>query len=416
MKISKLFTALAVAAAVAGFASCSNSSDTPVVPVTPATPATPEGPADPADPEETEGPSVRITGSNVIATPATSLGLEPTRTILYAFPSNFGSDTIKFTWSIVEGKEHVEDLSSNVYEESLTVYAKDVDTSVESANQTFKVKVLVQSATNASKKAEAEYTVTILKKTTDEAGRVPLTFIEWMPDFSYEPDNDVATSDRTYKPATGETAAIKPGNEAYFVTPTPIYNGYSANKGSDAFRKGWIFTTSDITVAAIVDSAGAKKSEATYTDANGTGAKALIVNKTEKESVDLTVAGNYNLSDTVKPAFTKKVTRKVAKGKKITVKLLKGTANTLYYKGSDVTSTGIVLDDVYAGVDYVTEDITGDNPVGDTVFPGVPAKGLINNTAGALATTATAYYRKVTFRVKYDAADNSEFDVKWTND
>lgn len=407
MKISKLLTSLAVAAAVAGFASCSNSSDTPAVPNTPATPATPEGPA------VSEGPSVRITGSNVIATPATSLGFEPTRTILYAFPSNFGSDTIKFTWSIVEGKEHVEDLSSNVYEESLTVYAKDVDTSVDSADQTFKVKVLVQSATNASKKAEAEYTVTILKKTTDEAGRVPLKFIEWKPDFSYVPDNDVATSDRTYKPATSVETAVNPGNNAYFVIPTPIYNGYSANKGSDAFRKGWIFTTSDITVAAIVDSAGATKSEATYTDANGTGAKALIVNKTEKESVTLTVAGNYNLSDDVKPAFTKKVTRKVAKGKKITVKLLKGAATYLRYNGDEVTSTGIVLNDVYAGVDYVTGDIEGTyfDSNGNEV-PDGPAKGLINNTAGALATTATAYYGKVTFRVKYDATD-TEFDVKW---
>lgn len=406
MKISKLLTALAVAAAVSGFASCSNSSDTPVVPNTPVVPITPAVP---------EGPSVRITGSNVIAAYATSLVGEPTRTNLYAFPSNFGTDTIKFTWSVVEGSEHVENLPTNVYANRLEVYAKDGDTSVESADQTFKVKVLVQSATNASKKAEAEYTVTILKKATDEAGRVPLTFIEWMPDFSYVPDNDVTTSDRTYKPATGETAAINPGDNAYFVTPTPIYNGYSANRGSDAYKKGWIFTTSDIAVAAIVDSAGATKSEATYTDAAGTGAKTLIVNKTEKESVDLTVAGEYKLSDDVKPAFTKTVTRKVAKGKKITVKLLKGTANTLYYKDSDVTSTGIVLDDVYAGVDYVTEAIKGDNPVGDTVFPGVPAKGLINNTAGALATTATAYYGKVTFRVKYDATA-TEFDVKWTND
>lgn len=402
MKISKLLTAFAVAAAVAGFASCSNSSDTPVVPVTPATPAVPEG------------PSVRITGSNVIAAYATSLLHESTRTNLYAFPSNFGSDTIKFTWSVVEGSEHVEN-PTNVYDRRLEVSAKDGDTSVESADQTFKVKVVVQSVTNASKKAEAEYTVTIFKKTTDEAGRVPLKFIEWMPDFSYVPDNDVATSDRTYKPATSVETAINPGDNAYFVTPTPIYNGYSANRSSEAYRKGWIFTTSDITVAAIVDSAGATKSEATYTDAAGTGAKTLIVNKTEKESVTLTVAGNYNLSDTVKPAFTKTVTRKVAKGKKITVKLLKGTANTLYYKDSDVTSTGIVLDDVYAGVDYVTEAIKGDNPVGDTVFPGVPAKGLINNTAGALATTATAYYGKVTFRVKYDATA-TEFDVKWTND
>ena len=407
MKISKLLTALAVAAAVSGFASCSNSSDTPVVPNTPVVPITPAVP---------EGPSVRITGANVIAAYATSLGGEPTRTNLYAFPSNFGTDTIKFTWSVVEGSEHVENLPTNVYANRLEVYAKDGDTSVESANQTFKVKVLVQSVTNASKKAEAEYTVTILKKTTDEAGRVPLKFIEWMPDFSYEPDNDVTTSDRTYKPATGETAAIKPGDNAYFVTPTPIYNGYSANRGSGEYRKGWIFTTSDTTVAAIVDSAGATKSEATYTDAAGTGAKTLIVNKTEKESVDLTVAGEYKLSDSIKPAFTKTVTRKVAKGKKITVKLLKGTANTLYYKDSDVTSTGIALNDVYAGVDYVTEAIKGDVKIGGTDMPGVPAKGLINNTAGALATTATAYYGKVTFRVKYDAADNSEFNVKWTNE
>ena len=408
MKISKLLTALAVAAAVAGFASCSNSSDTPVVPITPVDPITPVVP---------EGPSVKITGVNVIAAAATSLLHESTRTILYAFPSNFGSDTIKFTWSIVEGKEHVEDLSSNVYEESLTVNAKDGDTSVDSADQTFKVKVLVQSVTDASKKAEAEYTVTILKKTTDEAGRVPLKFIEWMPDFSYVVDNDVDTSDRTYKPATPvEPAAINPGADAYFDLPTtPIYNGYSANKDSGAYRKGWIFTTSDITVAAIVDSDGAKKSEATYTDANGTGAKALIVNKTEKESVDLTLAGEYKLSDDVKPAFTKKVTCKVAKGKKITVKLLKGIATVLEYKGSDVTSTGIVLDDVYAGVDYVTDVIEGDYEVGGLPAPGAPAKGLINNAAGALATTATAYYGKVTFRVKYDAADNSEFDVKWTN-
>ena len=308
----------------------------------------------------------------------------------------------------------MEDLSSNVYEESLQVNAKDGDTSVDSANQTFKVKVLVQSATNASKKAEATYTVTILKKTTDEAGRVPLTFIEWMPDFSYVVDNNVATSERTYKPVTPvEPAAIKPGNEAYFdLSTTPIYNGYSANRSSGAFRKGWTFTTSDTTVAAIVDSDGFKKSEAKYTDANGTGAKALIVNKTEKESVDLTVAGEYKLSDTVKPAFTKTVTCKVAKGKKITVRLLKGTATYLRYNGSDVTSTGIVLNDVYAGVDYVTGYIEGSyNDV-----PDEPAKGLINNAAGALATTATASDGKVTFRVKYDAADNSEFDVKWTDD
>ncbi|MBQ9627432.1 MAG: hypothetical protein IJR40_09700, partial [Treponema sp.] len=81
---------------------------------------------------------------------------------------------------------------------------------------------------------------------------------------------------------------------------------------------------------------------------------------------------------------------------------------------SDVTSTGIVLDDVYAGVDYVTEAIKGDY-FNEFDVPDGPAKGLINNTAGALATTATAYYGKVTFRVKYDATA-TEFDVKWTND
>ena len=107
MKISKLLTALAVAAAVAGFASCSNSSDTPVVPITPVDPITPVVP---------EGPSVKITGVNVIAAAATSLLHESTRTILYAFPSNFGSDTIKFTWSVVEGSEHVEN-PTKVYDE-----------------------------------------------------------------------------------------------------------------------------------------------------------------------------------------------------------------------------------------------------------------------------------------------------------
>ena len=106
------------------------------------------------------------------------------------------------------------------------------------------------------------------------------------------------------------------------------------------------------------------------------------------------------------------MTRKVAKGKKITVKLLKGAAITLKYKGS-FTSTGIVLDDVYAGVDYVTEAIEGGYD--DGIYrPNAPATGLLNNAAEALATTATADYDgKVTFRVKYDAADNSEFDVKW---
>ena len=133
--------------------------------------------------------------------------------------------------------------------------------------------------------------------------------------------------------------------------------------------------------------------------------------------MDLTVAGEYKLSDTVKPAFTRTVTRKVAKGKKITVKLLKGTAITLKYKGTFVTSTGIALDDVYAGVDYVTEAIEGGYEDEGIYTPDAPAKGLINNAAGALATTATADYDgKVTFRVKYDAADNSEFDVKWQND
>ena len=391
MKISKLLTALAVAAAVAGFASCSNSSDTPVIP-----PAA-------------SGPSVRITGSNVIAAYATGLANEPTRTNLYAFPSNFGSDTIKFTWSVVEGIEHVAPLPANVYDRRLDVEAKSGDTSVDSANQTFKVKVVVQSTTNASKKAEAEYTVTILKKTTDEAERVPLKFIEWMPDFPYVYDNYATTSDCTFKPAT-EHAAIKPGNNASFDEPTPIYNGYSAKTTSER-KKGWTYTTSDKTVAGILAEpahATAPESEATWTDANGIGAAALIVNKTEKESVTLTVAGEYKLSDTVKQAFTRTVTRKVAKGKKISVKLNANGADPFTYKGSDVASTGILLDDVYAGVDYVTDVITGTLGSDEK-----KATGLLND-GSALATTATADAAgKVTFRVKYDAADNSEFGVKW---
>lgn len=390
MKISKILTALAVAAAVAGFASCSNSSDTPFIP-----------------PVVSEGPSVRITGSNVIAAYATTVANDPMRTNLYAFPSNFGSDTIKFTWSVVEGIEHVAPLPANVYDNRLDVEARSGDTSVDSANQTFKVKVLVQSTTNASKKAEAEYTVTILKKATDEAGRVPLTFIEWKPEFPYVYDNYATTSDCTFKPAT-EHAAIKPGLTASFNVPTPIYNGYSAYyKGAES-RKGWTYTTSDITVAAIVDSEGATKSEATYTDAAGTGAEALIVNKTEKESVTLTVAGVYKLSDTVKPDFTRTVTHKVNKGKKITVKLTANGADPFTYKGADKKDTGIALDDVYAGVDYVTDAITGTLGSDEK-----KATGLLDSSS-ALATAATADAAgKVTFRVKYDAADNSEFEVKW---
>lgn len=396
MKISKILTALAVAAAVAGFASCSNSSDTPAVPNTPTVPNTPA----------VSEPSVKITGSNVIAASATSLLNESTRTILYAFPSNFGSDTIKFTWSVVEGKEHVEN-PTNVYAESLEVYAKDGDTSVDSVDQTFKVKVVVQSATNASKKAEAEYTVTILKKTTDEAGRVPLKFIEWMPDFPYVIDNGATTSDRSYKPATGDHAAIKPGDNAVFALPTPIYNGYSANRGSVEYRKGWIYTTSDITVAAIVDSTGATKSKATYTDAAGTVVGALIVNKTEKESVTLTVAGEYKLSDSIKPAFAKTVTRKVAKGKKISVKLNANGADPFTYKGEDNKDTGILLDDVYAGVDYVTDVIEGTV----NALPNVKARGLFDDAELAMTAYADAA-GKVTFRVKYDAV-KPIFNVKW---
>ena len=394
MKISKLLTALAVAAAVAGFASCSNSSDTPVVP-----PAV-------------LGPSVKITGSNVIAAEATTVANEPKAATLYAFPSNFGSDTIKFTWSVVEGSEHVEN-PTKVYDERLRVYSKDGDTSVDSTDQTFKVKVVVQSATTASKKADAEYTVTILKKTDADEGKVPLKFIEWKPDFSYVVDNDVTTDARSYKPATGETAAINPGNIAYFVTPTAIYNGYSANRGSGsvAFRKGWIFTTSDITVAAIVDSNGAKKSEATYTDANGTGAKALIVNKTEKESVTLTVAGEYKLSDTVKPAFTRTVTRKVAKGKKITVKLLKGQSQPsgVMYNGQAVLAGYIELTDVYAGVDYTTKEIL-DNT--DTkVVSGITSDSEVSNVT--VTDGATANSKLLKFRAAYDVTSPKEITLEW---
>lgn len=396
MKISKFLTALAVAAAVAGFASCSNSSDTPVVP-----------------PVVSEGPSVRITGANVIAAYATTVDNEPKVTELYAFPSNFGSDTIKFTWSVVEGIEHLAPLPANVYAESLEVEARSGDTSVDSANQTFKVKVVVQSTTNASKKAEAEYTVTILKKTTAEEGRVPLKFIEWKPDFSYVVDNDVTTSARTYKPATGETAAINPGDTAYFVTPTAIYNGYSANRGSGiiAFRKGWIFTTSDTTVAAILDSDGAKKSEATYTDANGTGARALIVNKTEKESVTLTVAGEYKLSDTIKPAFTKTVTYKVAKGKKITVKLLKGQTQPsgVMYNGQAVLAGYIELTDVYAGVDYTTKEIL-DNT--DTKYvSGITSDSEVSNVT--VTDGATANSKLLKFRAAYDVTSPKEITLEW---
>ncbi len=238
-----------------------------------------------------------------------------------------------------------------------------------------------------------------------------MKFIEWMPDFSYVVDNNVATSERTYKPATGETAAINPGKFAYFVTPTPIYNGYSANRGSGAFRKGWIFTTSDTTVAAILDSAEAKKSEATYTDAAGTGAKALIVNKTEKESVDLTVAGEYKLSDTVKPAFTRTVTRKVAKGKKITVKLLKGQSQPsgVMYNGQAVLAGYIELTDVYAGVDYTTKEIL-DNT--DTkVVSGITSDSEVSNVT--VTDGATANSKLLKFRAAYDVTSPKEITLEW---
>ena len=394
MKISKLLTALAVAAAVAGFASCSNSSDTPVVP-----PAV-------------LGPSVKITGSNVIAAEATTVATEPKAATLYAFPSNFGSDTIKFTWSVIEGKEHVEDLPPNLYENSLTVGAKAGDTSVDSANQTFKVKVVVQSATTASKKAEATYTVTILKKATAEEGRVPLKFIEWKPDFSYVVDNNVDTSARTYKLATGETAAIKPGSFAEFARPTPIFNGYSANSGSDEHRKGWTYTTSDITVAAIDDFAGDIKSDATWTDANGIGARsALIVNKTDKESVTLTVAGEYKLSNDIKPAFTRTVTYKVAKGKKITVKLLKGQTQPsgVMYNGQLVSAGYIELTDVYAGVDYTTKEIL-DNT--DTkVVSGIASDSEVSYVT--VTNGATANSKLLKFRAAYDVTSPKEITLEW---
>ena len=394
MKISKLLTALAVAAAVAGFASCSNSSDTPVVP-----PAV-------------LGPSVKITGSNVIAAEATTVANEPKAATLYAFPSNFGSDTIKFTWSVIEGKEHVEDLPPNLYENSLTVGAKAGDTSVDSANQTFKVKVVVQSATTASKKAEATYTVTILKKATAEEGRVPLKFIEWKPDFSYVVDNNVDTSARTYKLATGETAAIKPGSFAEFARPTPIFNGYSANSGSDEHRKGWTYTTSDITVAAIDDFAGDIKSDATWTDANGIGARsALIVNKTDKESVTLTVAGEYKLSNDIKPAFTRTVTYKVAKGKKITVKLLKGQTQPsgVMYNGQLVSAGYIELTDVYAGVDYTTKEIL-DNT--DTkVVSGIASDSEVSYVT--VTNGATANSKLLKFRAAYDVTSPKEITLEW---
>ncbi len=401
MKISKLLTALAVAAAVAGFASCSNSSDTSLVPFLLAA---------------SDGPSVRITGANVIAANATTSTYvsEPTRTTLYAFPSNFGTDTIKFAWS-VEGKEHVEDLS-DVYANQVQVTAKNGDTSVDSADQTFKVKVLVQSTTNASKKAEAEYTVKILKKATTDEGKVPLKFIEWKPDFPYVVVNGDVPSARTYKPVTAEVK--KPGENAAFDLPEPIYNGYSANTidatpSSKEYRKGWTYTTSDPAVAEIHDlvNVNPKHSEAAWTDADGDGASyALIVNKTDKESLTLTVAGNYNLSADVKPAFSKTVTYKVAKGKKITVKLNANSADPFKYRGDAVTTGSIVLDDVYAGVDYVTGAITGTVGGDNTAM----AKGLID-PAGAIAKQSFEA-GKVTFRVKYDTADNSAFDVKWTND
>ena len=386
MKISKILTALAVAAAVAGFASCSNSSDTPAVPNTPATPATPEGPA------VLEEPSVKITGSNVIAAAATSLLHERTSTNLYAFPSNFGSDTIKFTWSVVEGSEHVEN-PTKVYDERLRVYSKDGDTSVDSADQTFKVKVLVQSTTNASKKAEAEYTVTILKKATAAEGKVPLKFIEWMPEFPYVYDNYATTSDCTFKPKT-PSEAITPGSTASFNEPTPIYNGYSAYKedsGSFEWRKGWTYTTSDKTVAGILAEpahATAPESEATWTDANG-----------------------IKLSDDVKPAFTRTVTRKVAKGKKITVKLLKGQSQPsgVMYNGQAVLAGYIELTDVYAGVDYTTKEIL-DNT--DTkVVSGITSDSEVSNVT--VTDGATANSKLLKFRAAYDVTSPKEITLEW---
>ena len=317
----------------------------------------------------------------------------------------------KFMMRDVEGIEHLAPLPANVYANRLDVEARSGDTSVDSADQTFKVKVLVQSATNASKKAEAEYTVTILKKTTDEAGRVPLKFIEWKPDFSYVVDNNVDTSARTYKPKTGETAAIKPGEFAEFARPTPIINGYSANSGSDEHRKGWIYTTSDITVAAIDDFAGDIKSEATWTDANGIGAAALIVNKTEKESVTLTVAGVYKLSDTVKPDFKRTVTRKVAKGKKITVKLLKGQSQPsgVMYNGQAVLAGYIELTDVYAGVDYTTKEIL-DNT--DTKYvSGIASDSEVSNVT--VTDGATANSKLLKFRAAYDVTSPKEITLEW---
>ena len=151
---------------------------------------------------------------------------------------------------------------------------------------------------------------------------------------------------------------------------------------------------------------------ATWTDANGIGARsALIVNKTDKESVTLTVAGEYKLSNDIKPAFTRTVTYKVAKGKKITVRLLKGQSQPsgVMYNGQLVSAGYIELTDVYAGVDYTTKEIL-DN-TNTKVVSGIASDSEVSYVT--VTNGATANSKLLKFRAAYDVTSPKEITLEW---
>ena len=410
MKKMNFLKALAAAAALCAAVGCSNTSETPVVPA-----------------PSSSAPSAAIYGQTKIAGGDVGTANAQKAATLMACPAGFGDDKITFNWSFVDPSKdgaHAEFTGSTTGYE-VVVTAKSGDTSVKpDAPQKVNVKVEVAKNGDATKKAEATFTVTVF------ATAPALEFIRWKPDPEYTVDEGAV-----YKKI--EAAAKKPGEEMDFsaAIPTPIYNGYSANLASNEInaygQNEFEFTISDGSVANFT---AAGKTDATH--AKGiSNIAAKCVNTTEKTAVIIRASGTMKLSDKVTPQFNKSTSCKVEKGKKTSFKIFYknaesdattdweydakayGAQGCLIKDGGASVGKYLLMENVYAGVAYTTKAIkckvSGAANLAQGLGSAVGGTGAIANTT---VTAPGAPDGTLTITVDYDNAvsgETKECFVKW---
>ena len=389
------------------FFGCSNSSDTPIIPSS-----------------GSSGPSVTIVGPNEMAADSVTTEHAVKQIRLFACATGWADDAqVKYEWRFInngqesEENEHL-DHGTNT-DQNFAFNSKSGDTSVtDSTPQTVTVQVLVykydadSSKLEQNKKAgvKATYTVTI------KASQPELKFLRWAPASDFQ--TPVAGLPQVFKKAD----SIKPGDSVPVADaiPSPVFNGYCLNPNSNSVN--YNFTISDGDVANFI---APGKTDATH--AKGLGnTDAKCVNKTDKTSVTVTVSGTLVLSDTVKQDFSKSVAYKVEKGKKVKLNLVytpaSGTMTEPKYGDAAVDTTigtgsdkGVVLTDLYAGVEYTTKAITckiddAAKKAGD--LSATKGGTILDSSEGGYSVTDGVF--KLT--VPYATTDAEKtFFVNWTN-